>query len=351
MPLWRWLTDPARAAGQLVATRALRLGARRVLRRQGGSDPIFGELFKLTDSERRYLTNGYDDSVPLPPGAEPYLRADNPRLRGLTERYGGLDFPAVSHHMWRPDRVAARIELLRFRGDNAYVWHYAEHPRAMAMMLFVYMRYLEGRGGGELLARLPEDGAFGCWTTEVPGRGKLSRDRLDSTSEILFLERQLNVLSRPGIRILDIGAGYGRFAYRMAQAHPSLADYCCVDAVPESTFLSEYYLRFREVSPPTRVVALGEVPALEPGSFDLAVNIHSFSECTRAAVEWWLAQLTRLGVPHLFVIPNEAEGILSREVDGGYHDLMPSIAAAGYKLTAVEPVILDPAVQRARPDR
>jgi FkbM family methyltransferase len=345
LPLWRWLTDPTRPTGQLAATRALRLGARRVLHRQGGSDSVFGELFKLTDVERRYVNDGYDDSAPLPPGAKAYLRAANPRLRELSEQYRRLDFPAVSHHMWRPEEVAAKVELLHFRGDNSYVWHYAEHPRAMAMVLFVYMRYLEDRGGAELLARLPEDGAFGCWTTEVAGRGKLSRDRLDSASEILFLERQLNVLSRPGIRILDIGAGYGRFAHRMAQAHPSLADYCCVDAVPESTFLTEYYLRFRDVSPPARVVALGDVPALEPGSFDLAINIHSFSECTRAAVEWWLAQLTRLRVPHLFVIPNEAEGILSREAEGGSHDLMPSIAAAGYKQTAVEPVMLDPAVQ------
>jgi putative sugar O-methyltransferase len=345
VPLWRWLTDPARPAGQLAATRALRLGARRIFRRPAGSDAMFGGLFELTDSERRYLNNGYDDSTPLPRDAAAYLRPDNSRLRALTRDYAALKVPAVEQHMWTSDRVASHVDLRYFRGDNLYVWHRPEHPRSMAMAQFIYMRYLERRGGAELLARIPEDGAFGCWTSEVTGRGALSRDRLDSASEILFLERQLNVLSRHGIRILDIGAGYGRLAYRMAQAHPSLGDYCCVDAVPESTFLCEYYLGFRNVSPPTRVVPLVDVPELEPGSFDLAVNIHSFSECTRAAVEWWLAQLTRLRVPHLFVIPNEAEGIISREPDGGYHDLMPSIAAAGYKLTAVEPVITDPAVR------
>ena len=144
--------------------------------------------------------------------------------------------------MWRPKEVAAKVEL---RCTSAAT------TRTSGTMPSTPARWRwccsctcaprrSGRRGAARAAA--EDGAFGCWTTDVPGRGKLSRDRLDSVSETLFLERQLNVLSRPGIRILDIGAGYGRFAYRMAQAHSSLADYCCVDAVPESTFLSEYYL-------------------------------------------------------------------------------------------------------------
>ena len=53
--------------------------------------------------------------------------------------------------------------------------------------------------------------------------------------------------------MLDIGAGYGRLAHRMSAAFPQLEDYCCVDAVPESTFLSEYYLRHRGCTPPARV--------------------------------------------------------------------------------------------------
>jgi hypothetical protein len=146
--------------------------------------------------------------------------------------------------------------------------------------------------------------------------------------------------------MLDIGAGYGRLAHRMATLHPSLADYCCVDAVPESTFLSEYYLGFRGATPPTRVVGLHEVQSLlQPGSFDLAVNIHSFSECTLAAIEWWLGQVARLEIPHLFVIPNEFEGIISREVGGGYHDALPAFEAAGYKPATVERVIADPAIR------
>lgn len=346
-PIWRFGVSSADRRRPLLATRALRAGARRVLR-QSGSPPEPDQLnrwFGLTEDERRYLTNGYDDSTPLPEGAAEALTDHNPRLMELRRTYAALDLPVTQHHMWTPARVSEHVALRYFRGDNLYVWHYPEHPRAMALTLFLYMRYLEGRGGRELLDQLAEDGLFGCWTTEVAGYGRVSRDLLDSVSEMLFLDRQLGLLAREGLRVLDVGAGYGRLAHRMTAVHSGLADYCCVDAVPESTFLSEYYLGFREVCPPARVLALGDVMDLEPGSFDIAFNIHSFSECTLAAIDWWVRQLARLEVPYLFVVPNEAEGLISREVGGGYHDALPTLAAAGYRPIHHEPVIGDPAVR------
>lgn len=325
------------------AARAARRAARRALRRSPPADDW--PRFPLTEAERRYFTNGFDDSAPLPDGADEELSDFNPRLLELRRAYAELDLPVVRHHMWTPDRVAQHVELRYFRGDNLYVWHYPDHPRAMALALFLYMRYLDSRGGRELLERLSEDGAFGCWTAEVTGYGKISRDLLDSIGEILFLDRQLDLLSLPDLRVLDVGAGYGRLAHRMSTAHPSLADYCCVDAVPESSFLSEYYVKFRRCAPPARVLPLTEIDALTPGSFDVAFNIHSFSECTLGAIEWWATQLARLEVPYLFVVPNEAEGLISREIGGGYEDAMPVLAAAGFEPVHHEKVILDPAVR------
>jgi SAM-dependent methyltransferase len=196
-----------------------------------------------------------------------------------------------------------------------------------------------------LVASLGEDGAFGCWTYDFPGYPRCSRDLLDSVNELLFLDRTLSLFDQKGLRVLDIGAGYGRLAHRAAQALPGLADWCCVDAVPESTFLSEFYLAFRGVAPPTRVVALDEVPALEPGSFDLAVNVHSFSECTRAAIAWWMAELERLRVPRLFLVPNEPSGFLSTEPDGRRLDYLPVLESHGYHLSTEELVFNDPAVR------
>lgn len=339
--VWRWACghDPQRP---LAVTRLLRAVVHRATR---NGDPQVPIAFPLTDEERQYLTTGYDARTPIAPDAAAYLSSQNPRLLDLRRAYAELGVAAVQHHYWNPEAVASGVDLRYFRGDNLYVWHYPEHPRAMELKLFVYLKYLEDRGGRELLERLDEDGAFGCWTAEIPGYGKVSRDLLDSVNEILFLDRELRLLTTPGLRVLDIGAGYGRLGHRMTAAAPGLADYCCVDAIPESTFLSEFYLDYRGCSPPTRVVRLDEVAGLEAGAFDLAVNVHSFSECTIDAISWWVEQLRRLQVPRLFVVPNEPEGILSRERDGSYHSALPVLAAAGYRPVAKERAISDRAVR------
>ncbi|MDQ6747024.1 MAG: putative sugar O-methyltransferase, partial [Candidatus Dormibacteraeota bacterium] len=197
-----------------------------------------------------------------------------------------------------------------------------------------------------LLQQLGEDGAFGCWTYQYPGHVPISRDLLESVNEICFLERQLGLSSMEKLSVLDIGAGYGRLAHRMSQAFPGLSDYCCVDAIAESTFLSRYYLSYRECVPPARVVRFDDLEReLKPGDFDLAVNIHSFSECPLSAIAGWVEELRRLRVPRLLVIPNEPTEFLSMESDWSRRDFLPLLEAAGYRLTHSEPVIQDPAVR------
>jgi SAM-dependent methyltransferase len=304
------------------------------------------ELIVATPEDRRYLSRLHDDSVPLPEGAEQELRPDNPRLRELKEAYSGLELPALAPSRWSEEAVDSFLDLRWFRGETLVYWHYRELPRVTALKYFVFVRYVQDRGGGDLLRRLGEDGAFGCWTFSYPGHGRFSRDLLESVNEILFLERELGLSRRDGFSVLDVGAGYGRLAHRMAQAYPELRDYCCVDAVAESTFLSEYYLRYRGCAPPARVARLDRIEdELQPGAFDLAVSVHSWPECTYGAVEWWVEQLERLRVPRLLVVPNEPTELLSLEPDGSRRDLMPLLERAGYRLSAREPVIADPAAR------
>jgi SAM-dependent methyltransferase len=213
----------------------------------------------------------------------------------------------------------------------------------MELKYFVFAQYVRSRDANDLLARLDEDGAFGCWTFEYPGFPLVSRDLLDSVNELNFLDRQMGLLRRTGLRVLDIGAGYGRMAYRMTQV-ADVADYCCLDAVPESTFLCDYYLRHRRCVPPARVVPLPDVDtALAGAGFDLALNIHSFSECTFDAVEWWFERLARLRVPYLLIVPNDGDRLLALDPDGTRRDFAPVVAAAGYELCASERVIDDDA--------
>lgn len=318
---------------------------RRLLRRGPEQPPEPLGLPEATEEDRRFLSVPYDDSVPLPPGAESELRDDNPRLGELRDAYAALDLPVTRPSRWAPHRIEAFLDLRHFRGDTLITWHYRESRRVTELKYFVHGSYVRSRDGLGLLGRLGEDGAYGCWTFDFEGHGRYSRDLLGSVNELNFLERAAGLVTRPGLRVLDVGAGYGRLAHRMAQAAPDLADYCCVDAIPESTFLCEHYLRFRGVCPPARVVPLHEIPAsLSPGSFDLAVNVHSFAEMPLAAVEWWVGELRRLEVPRLLIVPNDPEGLLALEPDGEKTDFAPALAAAGYELRVREPVLADPAV-------
>jgi len=320
-------------------------GARR-LRRSARAAPEH-ELPRLTDEDRRYLTTLHDDSVPLPAGAEATLSEANPRLAGLRERYERTDVPARLSSRWSEESVGSFLDLRFFRGETLITWHYRELPRITRLKYFIYARAVAERDSLGLLSRLEEDGAFGCWTFEYPGLGVISRDLLESVNEISFLERTLDLSRRERFSVLDVGAGYGRLGHRMTAAYPRLGDYCCVDAIPECTFLSDYYLGHRGRTPPARVVALDRMDEeLAPGDFDLAVNVHSFSECTLAAVEWWVQRLSALRVPKVMIIPNEPEGLLTLEPDGSRRDFAPLLAGAGYVLTHREPVLADPAVRQ-----
>ena len=85
-----------------------------------------------------------------------------------------------------------------------------------------------------------------------------------------------------------------------------------------------------------------------PGEVDIAVNIHSFSECSLAAVDAWMALLADLRVGHLMVVPNAvsrdgSDGITMRTNAG--EDFSAVVRRHGYVLAANEPKYADPVVQ------
>ena len=328
-----------------LATHARRITGRKLAIVERHPRPAHPELV-ITAEDERYLTTPFDASVPLPASAAE-LTSDNPRLRELRERYAALQLPPLKASRWNADAVDGFLDHRYFRGDSLITWHYRELQRATALKYFIYAGYVRERDQLNLLDRLTEDGAFGCWTFDYPRHPRYSRDLIESVNEILFLERELALAARPRFRVLDIGAGYGRLAHRMAAAYDNLADYCCVDAIPDSTFLCEYYLGHRGCSPPTRAVALDRLDAeLTPGAFDLAVNIHSFPECTEDAVRWWIELIARLRIPHLLIVPNEPGQLLTLEADGSRRDFRPLLERAGYRSARVEPVVTDPAVSQ-----
>lgn len=279
------------------------------------------------------------------------------RLDELRRRYAAVTSPAAVHSVWanrksKDNLVSAGLagfDLTRFRASNSYVWNYygADGAEAARLKYYLFQQAIRSHDDAHLLDRLTEDGAFGCPTFEFGDSGTLSRDLLDSVAEINFLQRHVGVLDRD-VRVLDIGAGYGRMAHRMLDANPLISRYTCVDAVPESTFLSEFYLEHRGLAHRADVIPLDKIDARLTGPFDVALNIHSFSECTYAAVEWWLRRVADLGIANLMIVPNpnnrfasDPERFVSSEADGSHRDFYPLLTSLGYELTAREPLVDD----------
>jgi putative sugar O-methyltransferase len=278
----------------------------------------------------------------LPDDAARYLKPNNPKLIELQQRYRAFNSDVTTPSVWT-DRHVRPEDIRYFRGDNAWVWQVRgknANVQAYAISLY-YLKSIDHLG---LLDKLVEDNSFGNFTFTIAGR-QVSRDLLDSIAEIYFLDRHLGVASRAGFRVLDIGAGYGRLAHRMVSALPGIGRFLCTDAVAVSTFVSDYYLRFRGLEK-ALVIPLDEIDStLRDHPVDLAVNIHSFSECRTQAIEWWARLLSKHRVKNLMIAPNGEGERLERLLTNDGHDFLPLLERYGYRTVLKEPQFTDPVVQ------
>lgn len=144
--------------------------------------------------------------------------------------------------------------------------------------------------------------------------GPVTRMWLDSNVEVHFLYRHLPYLDKK--QVLDIGAGYGRLAVAIEDHVESIT---CVDAVPISTKICrDYTERF---GADIKVLAIqGFINSVDSLKFDLAINIHSWNECTLEQVENWLAVLVEMKVPHLFTV---AHGQADKSTEKPYYTHQP----------------------------
>jgi len=266
----------------------------------------------------------------LAPEVLQYLQSSNPRLQQLASRYTEANL--FENSFWK----AKKIDLLNFRGEWNYLAQldYAETERKY-LMTAAYVAALDDQ---QFLERLSEDSLFGAVTIKVMDDLIISRDLLDSVLEIRFLSRQLKLDSEQRYVCLDIGAGYGRFAHRFTALFPKSQIYC-VDGVAVSTFLCEFYMRYRKCNDRAEAIPLYEMSRLSNVKIDFATNIHSWSECPLSAVKYWLDLLTDLRVPFLFVVPNwldEQQMFLTIEPDGSRVSFLPEIERHGYRLKVIE---------------
>ena len=202
----------------------------------------------------------------------------------------------------------------KFRGHEQYLGQHGYPHRAV-------VDYLKSVGLADWISKLSEDDAFDNPVEIVDGL-TVSRDLLDSILEIDFMLRAGGL---PCGTILDIGAGYGRLAYRITQSFESTSVYC-VDAISISQRVCAKYLAYRGA---TRAF-VGERPV----HADLAINVFSWGECALDEVRGWLDVLEEMQVPRLFHIPHTLSfgSNSSERGSGNGESYRPDLESRGWKL-------------------
>jgi SAM-dependent methyltransferase len=261
------------------------------------------------------------------------LSRDNPRLLELEAEYRKLNLFDTSQ--W--EAFSRGIDIQNFRGEPGFLsqmWGGMTEAR--------YWATFDYADADSLMRWLGEDSEFGCITFEHRGT-KFSRDLLDSIFEMRFVMDSLDLGQGSDIKLLDIGAGYGRFIYRCAIMLP-YGRFFGVDAVPLSTFLCEYYLRYRHDKGRTcyhaKTVRLTELDSIRPG-IDIACNMYSFSEMPLSAVNFWLNFCADLNIRYFMLVPHSPDFIhphfVTSEPDGSHLDYYHLFEQHGYRLIRQQP--------------
>jgi SAM-dependent methyltransferase len=180
------------------------------------------------------------------------------------------------------------------------------------------------------------DVKYGGVVRHTKACGDVTRMWIDSCVEIEFLMRNgiLSSIGCYGIQALDIGAGYGRLAVPLSRYVGRIT---CVDSVPISTEICHKYTQ--EFATGVHVLSLPEFVAQRDSlGFDLAINVHSWNECSFEQVRNWLDVLREMKVPYLFTVTNGSikSGRTAYTTWGGKGDSFRPLLEERYDLVTEE---------------
>jgi hypothetical protein len=184
------------------------------------------------------------------------------------------------------------------------------------------------------LSKFSDDGAYGGLRFEVDGR-IVSSDTIDSCLQLNFIARNCGFAPADELAMVDIGAGWGRLVSRFLELFPRSFAYA-LDAVPFSSFCAHRYLKHRGCLDRAVVGSRAKLEGVQPGTFDIAVNVHSWSEAPLASIEAWLSRLDALRVPFLFFVPHGVPAY-TMEQSGRPKLIVPAILAHGWQTVLDEP--------------
>jgi putative sugar O-methyltransferase len=168
-----------------------------------------------------------------------------------------------------------------------------------------------------LLTRLAEPEIGNPFRVHYRGQW-MSQDLCNSIHEFYSATSDLS-RTTPGLRVAELGAGYGRLGQVFLSALPG-ASYCVID-IPPALYVSQRYLtelypdvktfRFREFTSfedvraefeasTLRFLAAHQIELLPADAFDLFVNISSLHEMTAEQIANYLRQIDRVTRGHFY---------------------------------------------------
>lgn len=209
--------------------------------------------------------------------------------------------------MWNQWQEVVRLSLPNFCANRIYVEQLSPTQEEFEAVAEHVAAHHPHHPEGKTL-----DARFGGLVRNTRALGPVTRMWLDANVELDFLARHLPMGC---LRILDIGAGYGRLAAVVdAMKPPYVNVYYCVDAVPISTRLCREYTAGHRAL--VQVFSLQEFAAVADGLHpDLAINIHSWNECNLSQIARWLDVLREMEVPWLFTVSHpDAQAYLSYDL-------------------------------------
>ena len=285
----------------------------------------------------------YNLETKTPKDAKEYLQHTNPKLIQLKKDYQKFLANNFKNGLWTENYLADK-DLLYFRGDNPYVHQRRGNQQSKFAYILTYF-WFKSKYSKELLS-FNEEESFGVFRYIIDNK-IISRDLLDSFNEILFLKEHFFNNFDTNVNILEIGAGYGRLAKWLTKNTNYIEHYYCIDAIPESTFISNYYLKhYNQIKEITVIPIHQRNIMLENKNIRLAVNIHSFSEMAIDFIKFWIKEVTSLRIPYLFIVPNAGHKYSGELISFDNINFKKIIESNGYELVIKRDKYLEPNIQK-----
>ena len=285
----------------------------------------------------------YNLETKIPKDAKDYLYPTNPKLIQLRKDYQKFLGNNFKKGLWTENYLGEK-DLIYFKGDNPYVYQRRGNQQSQLAYLLTYFWLKSKHGKG--LSSFNEEESFGVFKYTIDNK-IISRDLLDSFNEILFLEEHFFYNYDTKVNILEIGAGYGRLAKWLTKNTNYIEHYYCIDAIPESTFISDYYLKhYNKIKEVTVVPIHQRKIFLENQNISLAVNIHSFSEMAIDFIKFWMEEVISLRIPYLFIVPNAGHLYRGDLISFDNKNFKNIIESNGYELVIKRDKYLEPNIQK-----